>query len=515
MGAFSWRPHTHMGDLALKLAQIGLEGPYTAGSASVYNGGTPVPATRRLAIEKGMGADFKYVWDSPVEARGTYAGGYQHILQAITASGKIPAIVYCDDLYYYGKMALSGTPAFKTLPNAPISLLAATTQAATMSLTTQPNNASDVPTPGGAFGKILAVTLSNPSATTTSVTIGITGTDIYGNSITDTLVFGTGTATPSATMSTVTPFSSTLYTTHYYQTVGAGAITCTPPTVAGNQVAVGGVNAFYYTFTADMASSTLYSATMEYWDGSAAWQLPGVVLEKLGLSMQLGKSLKLDTSFLAQKKVQLAAYPAVNGGTPGSINPSATIGTHDALGNLKDNFANAASAYKTQVWADPIGTTPGTTAINARLTEFKIDVEVGAKLGKAADGTPYPNFVGRDFYKVSGEMTMLFNSYSNTTSDPAELAQFLNAGSRTVRVAMPGTPLPCGAVTGTSNWPASIGAGNYGVIIDLAGKYEEAMEKDVDGRTALSFKIASEVDLVNLNAQTVWSIVSRVNPNAL
>ncbi|MGZ6281716.1 MAG: hypothetical protein ACXWQ5_00215 [Ktedonobacterales bacterium] len=504
-----------MGDVALKLAQIGLEGPYTAGAASVYNGGTPVPATRRLAIEKGMGADFKYIWEAPQEARGTYAGAYQHILQAITASGKIPSIVYCDDLYYYGKMAINGAPTFVTLPNTPISLMAATTQAATMSLTTQPNSAADVPTPGGAFGKLLGVTLSNAANTATSVTIGITGTDIYGKSITESLVFSTGTSTPSATMTTVTPFSSTLYTQNYFKTVTASGITCTPPTVSGNQVAVTGINAFYYTFAADMASSTLYSATMEYWDGSAAWQLPGVVLEKLGLQMQLGKSLKLDTSFLAQKKAQLSAYASVVGGTPGSINPVAPAGAHDTLGNLKDNFAAAASAYKTQVWADPIGNTPGTTAINARLTEFKIDVEVGAKLGKAADGTPYPNFVGRDYYKVSGEMTMLFNSYSGATTDPAELLQFFNAASRTVRVAMPGTTLPCGAVTGTSNWPTSIGAGNYGVLIDLAGKYEEAMEKDVDGRMALSFKVGSEVDLINLGAQTVWYLISRVNPNAL
>lgn len=515
-----------MGDTALKLAQIGLEGPYTAGTSvtnifggtSVYNGGSPVPATRRIAIEKGMGADFKFTWDAPQEARGTYAGSYQHVLEMIEANGKIPSLIYCDDLVWYGRMALAGNPTVTTLPAAPFTapnlLLTATTTAATMpALTTQPNAVSD-----GAAAKILALQLSATTAITTSTNVTVTGTDIYGKTISETFYFTNGVSTNSYTMSTVTPFSSTMYTVNYFKTVTQ--ITTTVQT-AGQQLAVGSLNAFLWTFLPDMSVSSLYSATMEFWDGSAAWQIPGCVLEKMGFQMQIGKSMKLDATFLAQKKVQLAASAATTPAgaaanpfaTAGSINPAAQTGAHDALQNLKDSIANAMSAYKTSIYADPIGTAPGTTQVAARLVEYKMDVEVGAKLGKAADGTPYPSFVGREFYKVGGEFTMLFNSYQAATSDPAEVVQFLNGASRIVRAVMPGPALPCGTVTSTPGWPTGLSAGSYGLIIDVAGKYEELTEKDVDGRAAFSFKFASEVDLVQLGAQMQMIVASRINPN--
>lgn len=516
-----------MADTALKLAQIGLEGPYTSGSSqygvsSVYNAGTAVPATRRLAMEKGMGAEFKYTWDAPQEARGTYAGSYQHVLEMVTASGKIPAIIYCDDLCWYGRMALSGTPTVTTLPATPFTapnlLLAATaTSITTTALTTQPGAVTD-----GAACKILAVQLSAASVISTAVNITIVGTDPFNKSITEILYFTKGVSTQSASMNTTgsPSYFSTLYTQNYFKTVTS--FTSSVAT-AGQSAAVGGVNGFLWVFGADMATSTLYSATMEYWDGSAAWQVPGCVLEKFGLQMQIGKSFKLDTTFLAQQKTPLAAsaavVPASNASNPnavvGSINSAAQAGTYNALQALKDNPAAAIASYKASVYADPNTNAPGTTQIPARLIDFKVDVEVGAKLGKAADGTPYPSFVGRQFYKVTGEMTMLFNSYVGTTADPAELVQFLQANSRLVRVALPGAPLPCGTVTGTTGWPSQLPAGSYGMLWDMYGKYTEVTEKDVEGRAAFAFKFESEVDLIQLGTQSQLTVVSRISPNQL
>lgn len=507
-----------MGDVALKLAQIALEGPYTGGTSplgnsSVYNGGSPQQATRRIAIEKSAGAEFKYVFEAPQEARGTYAGNYQHVLEAVMAAGKLPSLIYCDDLVWYARMTFSGTPTVVTLPTTPTVLLAATAIAGTMNLTTQPNAASD-----GAAAKILAITLANSAAQNSAVTVTINGTDVNGNTITpaETVVFSAGTTTTSAVGGGAGATSVTLYSVNYYKTVSSIGTSAQP---TSDTVAVGGVNAFMWTFKPDMGTSTLYSATMEYFDGSASWQVPGCVAEKMDFTMQIGKSMKSDISFAAQQKVQMPLS-----GSP--ITPASAAGTYGAMTKLNDNIIAAMTAFKTKLYSGAIGTDPSqATAINGRLTELKYSMETGAKLGKAADGTPFASFVGREFYKFSSEMTMLFNSSSGATFDPVDVGNFLypTVASRTFRAVMPGPNLPCGAITqtgGNSGWPnqltggATSAAGMYGLILDMAGKVDNLSEKDVDGRMALSFKLMSEVDLTFLQAQAQMIVISRVNPNA-
>lgn len=507
-----------MGDVALKLAQIALEGPYTGGTSptgnsSVYNGGSAQQASRRIAIEKSAGADFKYVFEAPQEARGTYAGNYQHVLEGVMASGKIPSLIYADDLVWYARMTFSGTPTVVTLPNTPTVLMAATAIAATMNLTTQPSAASD-----GAAAKMLAVTLSNASVNATAVTVTINGSDVNGNTITpaETLNFSAGTTTQSAVGGGASATTVTLYTSNYYKTV-TSITTSTQPT--SDQVAVGGVNAFMWTFKPDMGSSTLYSATLEYFDGTASWQVPGMVAEKMDFTMQIGKSMKSDISFSAQQKslMPLSANPITSG------SPAGTFG---AMTKLSDNIIAAMTAFKTKLYSGAIGTDPAAaTQISGRLTELKYSMETGAKLGKAADGTPYASFVGREFYKFDSEMTMLFNSASGSTFDPVDAGNFLypTIASRVFRAVMPGPNLPCGAINQTANssgWPvqvtggSSAAAGMYGLILDMAGKVDSLTEKDVDGRMALSFKLMSEVDLQFMGVQAQMIVVSRVNPNA-
>lgn len=503
-----------MGDIALRRLQLGLEGGYTTNANSVYNGGSPVVATRRLAPEKGMGVDFKPVFENLLEARGNYAGSYFHILQANSAAGKFSAAVYPDDQVYIGKMLVSGAPTWVTLPNAPISLMAATAlSSGGNSLTTQPNNASDVSTPGSSVGKMLAVTLSNAAADTTAVDVTITGTDVFGNALVEVLHFSAGTTTKSALGGGTGALSCTLWTTNYFKTVNASGITSSAQPV-GDQIAVGAVNAFFYTFKPDMGVSTCYSATSEYFDGSAAWQVPGMVLEKGTWNAQIGKSFKFDTSYQAQKKVQLVAGA-------GSIDPLAATGAQDTLTNLPDNLIAAISTYQTLIYADPLGTAPGTTQIGARLSEFKLDVDNKVKLGKTADGSPYPTFVARDYYgdAVSCEMTLLFQSFLGGTSDPSEVAHFLNSESRVFRGAFPGVLLPCGQLTGAGGWPTPLQTsgkgGYYGAIYDIAGKLTELTEGELDGRMAMKVKLVSEVDVVSMQTPYQMLLVSRVNPNVL
>lgn len=497
-----------MADTAPKRLQLALEGGYTSGATSVYNGGSPVVATRRLAVEEAIGADWAPVFSRPVEARGSYAGAYQSLLELMGVKGKLPAAVYADDLTWYGRMLYSGVPTVSTLPAVPVSLLAATAIAATMSLTSQPKVAGT----DGAQARILAVTLSNAAPQSTAVSITISGTGVTGAALSETLSFLNGTTTASKVGGGAGATSVTLYTKNYFQTVNPSGIACSSQP-AGDLVAIGGVNAFLWQFVPDMATSTLYSATLEYDDGTAAWQLPGTALVKGTFQADFGKSFKFDASFESQKKIALA-------GSTGSINPAALAGDRNALQSLADNNAAAIASALGNFYADAAGGVPGTTAVPARIIDYKLDVDSNIKLGKAGDGTIYPTFVGRDYYgdKISAEFTLLFNAYGAGATDPAELAQFLAFAPRTVRVALPNqVALPCGALTSASGWPAALQVGGvggyYGVMFDTSGRYKVANEKKVDGRMALSFQQMNEVDLGGMGVgYQVW-VVSRISPN--
>jgi hypothetical protein len=173
-------------------------------------------------------------------------------------------------------------------------------------------------------------------------------------------------------------------------------------------------------------------------------------------------------------------------------------------------------------YADPIGTAPGTTAISARLLDYKMTVDPMVKLGKAADGTPNPTFVGRGAYgdKVTADFSLLWNSItSGTTYDPTEVGQFLSYGARTVRCAFAGAPLPCGAITATgSGWPTALlsgsgQAGVYGIAFDLAGTYTKMTEHAADERAAFQFTMDSQIDYTSIGAPLQVLMVARISPN--
>jgi hypothetical protein len=498
----------NVGDLALKLFQFGLEGQYgNGGVGSVYAGGTAVPANRRLTVAEGVGGDLELTFEGPTEARGSFAGVYQHIFHQKMAKGKVPAWVYPDDLYYYLKLCVSGTPTWTTLPNTPITLLAATAIAATMpALTTQPNATSD-----GGLSKLIQVTLSNASANTTAVTVTLNGTNIRGAPQSETLNFSAGTTTPSAQGGGTGALSCTLWSKKYYATL-TSVTTSAQPT--GDTLAISGINAFRYAYTSDMGVNTLYSATGEYFDGAIAWQLPGLVVSKATLDAEMGKSFKFDADWLAKDKIRLAASAA-------SINPAAPTGTQGCLANLSDPGLSALPTQLARFYADPIGSTPGTTPINARLSNFKWTFDAKIQLGKTADGTPNVNMVSRGYYGegLNASFSLLVGSGIPGSEDPAELGAYLNQQARVTRIAFPGVQLPCGVLTTSGNWDTALldqngKGGLYGLMIDIAGTYTKSGEKAILQRTGMDFTLASEVEPVQLLAPMIFTIVSRLNPNS-
>lgn len=483
-----------MGDNVLKYLQIGLEGGFTSGSTSVYNGGSAVAATRRLALEE-SGSDFDYpdlVWEAPDEARGAYAAVSAHHLQMRMQKGKFSSLIYADDLVYWMKMGVSGAPTVATLPSTPNTLLAATTiSTSNTALTKQPNDASF----SGALAQKIALTLANAAPNTTSVSFTVTGQDISGNAITETIAFSAGTTSVSNVGGGAGANSCTLYTQNYFATVSNFTASTT---VAGDTIALGGIFAFLYTGTPDMTTSSLKSGTGEWFDGSTPWQMPGMVLPKLDFTLTVGKSAKMKGDTLARDIIPLSNMTA-----------------------LVDKVWPAITTLDMRYFSDPIGSIPGTTQVNARLLDATFGIDNQLTLGKAADGTPLPSFVGRKKYKTKAELTLLFNSGVALSEDPSDYAAYARTyQSRTIRVAcVSDAYLPCGPFTVSgNNWPAALvdqngKGGLYGMMIDHAGKFTVGKPVDHEGRLAVKLTHDMEVDYTKLNAPYVLTVISRLSPN--
>lgn len=495
-----------MGDLVLKRFQVGSEGPFTSGSnitypgpftsSSVYGGGTATPATRRLAAEDAT--EWGYVdltYEAPEETRGTYAAIYTHLLQMRMAKGKFSSLLYPDDLIWWLRAAVSSTPTVTTLPNTPQTVLASqAVTVSTLSLTgiTQPNAQTDA-----ALGKILVLVLTAGATNTTPITFTVNGTGVTGAVVTETVNFDTGLQTLSKVGGGPGATTCTLYTQNYFATITS--ITASS-TTTGDSVTIQGVNGFLWVFTPDMATSSVWSLTGEYFDGSTPWQLPGLILPKLGFKIQVGKSVTMSGDGLAKDMVPLGSMTAIN-----------------------DQVLPAISSYQAKYYSDNIGAVPGTTLISARLIDAQLDIENAFALGKAADGTPNPSFVARKRYKTKGEMTLLFNSGVLNSEDPADFGAFNNKyQSKTVMVAMPAVAyLPCGVLTGTlaaAGWPTQLGdstnkAGLYGLTVAHSGKFIAGAPANVEGRLAVKLTHDMEVDLTSMNAAYQIQVVNRVNPN--
>lgn len=478
-----------MGDTVLKRLQLGSEGGFTSGVGSVYNGGLAVAATRRVAVEEP--SEFGYaelIYDATEEARGTYASTYNHALQYRAVKGKFGGLIYPDDLIFFLRGAVSGTPTVATLPTAPAALLAATNVLASNTLTTQPNATAD-----GALAKILAVTLSNAAPNNSAVTFTFTGTDVNSNPLTEQVAFPAGTTSLSAVGGGGGATTVTKYTTNYFKTVSGITSSAQP---AGDQIAVGAVNAFLWTFLPDMATSTLLSQTGEYFDGSTAWQMPGLVIPKLELDLQIGKSARFKGDAMARDMVS------------------------NALTAILDQNLPAIPTLYARYYSDPVGSAPGTTQVAARLIQAQLSIENGIMLGKAADGTPLASFVARKKYKTKGEMTLLFNNGVAGSEDPSDFAAFnASYASRTVRVALPGIAyLPAGVLSAAGNWPTQLldangKGGLYGLMVDHVGKWTAAAPVNHDGRLAVKLTHEMEVDLANVGAAYQVTVVNRMNPN--
>lgn len=265
------------------------------------------------------------------------------------ALDKFDAALYPDSLWA-PYMLIGNSPTITTLPGTPTSLLASTARAATMTLTTAPT----------APGMFLIFTITSNTA---SGTIALSGTDQYGNAVSETI-------TVSSTA------SQTLYSTKRYSALTSpGTNQFTTTGMTGASIAVTGVFAWVYTWTYDGVNNvTPYSACLELFDGVMGLKLPYAFFTEGTWDWQKQKEIM----FQAKGEAQDYLIVGDNSPTtyPSGINP---------FGTLSQPTSMPVVSWPSQFFIDAGTGTPLTTQDGSLLT-FKVKISTGRKPFWSGDG---------------------------------------------------------------------------------------------------------------------------------
>src|SRR5579883_2115647 len=179
---------------------------------------------------------------------------------------KFDASLYTDSLWA-PYLLIGNSPTITTVPAVAPTLLAATTKAATMTLTTGPN----------APGMFLVFT---PAANSVAGTITLSGLDNFGNPASETITVG---ANNTPVYSTKRYSSLTSPGSNQFATTGLSAAAT---------LAVTGVYAWTYTWTYDGVNNyTPYTACLEIFDGVMGKKLPYTFLSEGTFSWEKEKEI--------------------------------------------------------------------------------------------------------------------------------------------------------------------------------------------------------------------------------
>ena len=317
---------------------------------------------------------------SPQDKRGILAKNLRVTqLGKMTDLSKFDSALYPDSLWAY-YMLIGNTPVVTTVPAVPTTKLAATTIAATMTLTTGPAS------PGEFF-------IFTPAANSVAGTIVLSGTDNYGNAISETITVGAN--------------NNVVYSTKRYASInnaGNNKFATTGMSVAGT-LAVTGVFAWSYAYTYDGINNyTPYSAALEAYNGVFGVVLPGTILTDGTWTWDKTKEI----SFAGKGECQDFCIVGDNSPTStanylSGTNPFATIAQPTSLPVV----SWPASFYIDQIPSS----TPFTTQDGSLLT-LKIGITTGRKWVAAGDGQQRPSFVTWDTepdFTVDG--TMITQNY--------------------------------------------------------------------------------------------------------
>lgn len=291
---------------------------------------------------------------------------------------KFDAALYPDSLWAY-YMLIGNTPVVTTVPAAPTSKLAATTVAATMTLTTGPAS------PGEFF-------IFTPASNSVSGTIVLSGTDNYGNAISETINVGAN--------------NNVVYSTKRYASInnaGNNKFATTGMSVSAT-LTVTGVFAWQYAWTYDGINNiTPCSAALEVFDGVMGVVLPGTILTDGTFDWQKEKEIALTSKGMCQDFCIVGDNsPTSTANYLSGTNPFATIAQPTSLPIV---------SWPASFYIDALPGTPGTTQDGTMLT-FKFGITTGRMWKYAGDGQQRPSFVTWDAEPdFSIDATAVFQNY--------------------------------------------------------------------------------------------------------
>lgn len=316
---------------------------------------------------------------SPQDKRGILFKNFRvtQLTKGVDVS-KLDSALYPDSLWAY-YMLIGNTPVVTTVPASPASLLAATTKAATMTLTTSLSTVAP-----GMF-LIFAIANSNILAGT----IVLSGTDINGLAQSETI--------------TVPASNATVYSTKRYASInnsGADKFATTGLTT-GATIAVTAVYGWTYTWTYDgINNTTILSACLSIFDGVMGKKIPGLVLSDGIFDWQKEKEITLQCKGMGQD-LCIVGDPTPTT-YPSGTNPFATLAQPTSLPMV---------SWPGSFYIDAGSGTAFTTQDGA-ITQFKATITTGRKWIFTGDGLQRASFVTVDSMPdMAADATIIFQSY--------------------------------------------------------------------------------------------------------
>lgn len=376
---------------------------------------------------------------------------------------KFDSDLYPDSLWaYYMSIGIPGAPT--TVPASPVVLLASTSIASPMTLTTPP-------TAPGMF-LIFAIT-----ANTASGTIVVGGTDQYGVAYTS-----------NETITFTSAATQTVYSQRRYSIVnngGANKFTTTGGT--SSSIAVTGVYAWTYPFTFDgITNLPPYSACVEAFDGVEGIVLPGYIVTDADFEWEKEKEIKLATKGMAQDFCIVGDPTSTTVGT----NPFSTIAQPTSVPYV---------SWPASFYIDAGTGTPGTTQ-DGTMLKYKLALMTGRKWNPAGDGQQRPAYVTWDSapdWSVDAEIIYTnYQLYVNYFKPNLSLILYTFF---------------------QGNWLGMISSTNYfeGVAITLPAKVDSFKVDQTKSPVGGTLKLMSQYDFSNLGYAYKVAVTAQVPPTYL
>lgn len=332
-----------------------------------------MPATAKINAKYGM--------VSPDEHR-ALADKNTHKIQTVKdVDIDLEQILYPDQSLWFAYAILNNatSTAVTTSPASAVSLLSATAVSGSpLSLTTQPT------TPG--MKLILAVTAASAAGTIT-----LTGTDQYGNAASE-VISGTG--------------NGTYYSSNTYSAIGASGIAVTGFT--SGSVAITGVFGWNRSF---LPSVVPFSTCVEFFTGTDSICAPYSVFEEFSLDFDVEKEFKLTAKGIAQDRL------IIGDRTQASFSDSRVV----ALAQPTDA---PMAAWRTNVYIDPLGTTPGTTLFGDLLSG-KVTFKAPLKAVHKATNRQVFNTVYRKKFELEFEAKIDYTNVLQAEQFRSDFKQYI------------------------------------------------------------------------------------------